>query len=207
MKAYSQMANKYLTRVVSTLTLSRDILNNSLADDTFMDAVSNAAAIVTDALSCQKKILLVGNGGSAADAQHIAGELVSRFNFDRAPVAGIALTTDTSVLTAIANDYGYEDVFSRQVSAIGREGDVLIAISTSGRSPNVLAACKTAKIKKLKVVGMTGASGGLMSELCDVLVRVPSDRTPFTQQIHITVGHIICEIAEETLFADQRTSK
>jgi D-sedoheptulose 7-phosphate isomerase len=198
------MSNEYLTRVVSTLTISRDILNKALADQSFTTAVSNAAAIVTDALSRQNKILLAGNGGSAADAQHIAGELVSRFNFDRDPVAGISLTTDTSVITAISNDYGYEYVFSRQVSAIGREGDVLIAISTSGRSPNILAACKTAKTLKLTVIGLTGASGGLMPELCDVLVRVPSDRTPLTQQVHITVGHIICEIAEETLFKRRR---
>jgi D-sedoheptulose 7-phosphate isomerase len=204
---HSRMANNYLTRVVSTLTDSRDILNKTLADHSIIAAVSNAAAIVIDALSRQKKILLAGNGGSAADAQHIAGELVSRFNFDREPLAGIALTTDTSILTAIGNDYGYEYIFSRQVSAIGREGDVLIAISTSGRSPNILAACKAAKLKKLKVIGLTGASGGAMSDLCDVLVRVPSDRTPFTQQIHITVGHIICEIAEEALFKGRRTSK
>jgi D-sedoheptulose 7-phosphate isomerase len=194
------MANEYLSRVVSDLLLSRDVLNRALADQSFLEALSRAAAMVINALRGGGKILLAGNGGSAADAQHIAGELISRFNFDRGPLAGIALTTDTSVLTAIGNDYGYEHVFSRQVFAMGRSGDVFIAISTSGRSPNILAACNAAKARGLAVIGFTGASGGLMAGLCDVIVRVPSDSTPFIQQLHITAGHIICAITEEALF-------
>lgn len=198
------MVNEYKKRIVSDLALSRDVLDRALADQTFLEAVSSAATVVINALRAQGKILLAGNGGSAADAQHIAGELISRFNFDRGPLPGIALTTDTSVLTAIGNDYGYEHVFSRQVSAIGRPGDVLLAISTSGRSANILAACKVAKAQELKVIGFTGESGGLMADLCDVIVRVPSDRTPFIQQLHITAGHIICAITEEALFKNIR---
>jgi D-sedoheptulose 7-phosphate isomerase len=201
------MANQQRGRIIADLAASRDVLDRVLNDRPFLEAIEQAAQMVTDALRSGNKILLAGNGGSAADAQHIAGELVSRFNFDRAPTAGIALTTDTSVLTAIGNDYGYEQVFARQVAGIGRPGDVFIAISTSGRSPNVLAACRIAKQKGIAVIGFTGAGGGALAELCDVTLRVPSDKTPFIQQIHITAGHIVCALAEEALFGADKPAR
>lgn len=146
------------------------------------------------------KLLLAGNGGSAGNAQHIAGEMLSRLNYDRAPAAAIALTTDTSVLTAIANDYGYDRVFERQILALGRPGDVLIVISTSGRSPNILRAIAAAHEKGLTVVGLTGRTGGEMAALCDLCLHAPSDSTPLIEQIHITAAHIICGLVEERLF-------
>lgn len=148
----------------------------------------------------RNKIIIAGNGGSAADAQHIAGELVSKFYFDRPALASIALTTDTSILTAIGNDYGYEKLFSRQIEANGVEGDVFIAISTSGNSKNILEALKICKDKKILTVGFTGASGGEMSNLCDYCIKVPSNETPRVQEAHILIGHIICSIIEEELF-------
>ena len=150
-------------------------------------------------------MLLAGNGGSAADAQHLAGELIGRFNYDRAPAAAIALTTDTSALTAIGNDYGYERVFERQVRGLGRKDDVLIAISTSGRSANILRAIGAARELGLVTVGMTGKSGGEMAPLCDLCLRAPSDSTPLIQQIHIIAGHVIFGLVEERLFP--RTSE
>ena len=199
-----QPSKDQIDRIVAELVRSRAVLDRSLSDAPFLAAVARAATIVTDALRTGHKIMLAGNGGSAADAQHLAGELVARFNFDRPAMAGIALTTDSSVLTAIGNDYGYEQVFARQVSALGRAGDVFIAISTSGRSPNILTACKAAREVGVAVIGLTGETGGQMIDLCDVLLRVPSDQTPLIQQIHISVGHILCAFAEDALFASGR---
>lgn len=186
--------------IVDHLMLSRNLLDRCISEEHFLHSVETAAKEVTSALLSGNKILLAGNGGSAADAQHIAGELVSRFLFDRAALPGIALTTDTSVLTAIGNDYGYEQTFSRQVSALGRKGDVFIGISTSGNSPNILLALKKARDMELLTIGLTGAAGGCMVDKCDVLVRVPSKETPYIQQIHITVAHVVCAIAEEQIF-------
>jgi D-sedoheptulose 7-phosphate isomerase len=152
----------------------------------------------------QGKILIAGNGGSAADAQHFAGELVSRFYFDRPPLAAIALTTDSSILTAIGNDYGYEDVFARQVQALGRKGDVFIAISTSGNSPNILRAVEAAKSIGLVVIGLTGRTGGKLKALCDVCLCAPSDSTPRIQECHLVLEHILCACIEESLFGHQR---
>jgi len=149
------------------------------------------------------KILLFGNGGSAGDAQHIAGEFLSRLNYDRAPTAAIALTTDSSVLTAIGNDYGYDQIFARQVQGLGRPGDVFIAISTSGRSPNILKAVAAARQRGLVVIGLTGRSGGEMAPGCDLCLCMPSDSTALIQQLHITLGHIICGLVEERLFPRQ----
>ena len=146
------------------------------------------------------KVLIFGNGGSAADAQHFAGELVSRFYFDRPALSAFALTTDTSVLTAIGNDYGYEQVFSRQVSASAKAGDVVIAISTSGNSKNVLAALAVAKTKGSFTVGLTGHTGGAMKEVCDVCICVPSDSTPRIQECHLIIEHAICAGVESALF-------
>ena len=143
---------------------------------------------------------MAGNGGSAADAQHIAGELVSRFAFDRPGLPAIALTTDTSILTAVGNDYGYEKLFSRQVQAHGRNGDVLIVYSTSGRSPNILHALDEARASGLICVGFTGNQGGPMLELCDYLLEVPSSETPKIQEGHLMLGHILCGLVENALF-------
>jgi D-sedoheptulose 7-phosphate isomerase len=145
------------------------------------------------------KILFCGNGGSAADAQHIAAELMGRFLIDRAPLSAISLTTDTSALTAIGNDYGYEQVFSRQLRGLGKPGDVLVAISTSGNSKNVLAALEMAKKIGINTIGLTGGNGGVMVDLCNICICVPAERTDMVQQLHITVGHIMCGLVEEAL--------
>jgi D-sedoheptulose 7-phosphate isomerase len=170
------------------------------ADEVLMDAVENVAKACAISLRSGGKVLLAGNGGSAADAQHIAGELVSRFEFDRPGLPAIALTTDTSILTAIGNDYGYERLFARQVQAHGRKGDIFIGYSTSGRSPNVLHAFEEAKKYGLLCVGLTGNRGGPMLELCDYLLAVPSSRTPKIQEGHLVLGHIICGLIEKELF-------
>jgi D-sedoheptulose 7-phosphate isomerase len=146
------------------------------------------------------KVLIAGNGGSAADAQHIAAELVSRFSFERPALPAMALTTDTSILTAISNDYGYESLFSRQLEASGRPGDVFIAISTSGNSPNIVRALETAAGIGLISVGLTGATGGKMADLCRYCLNIPSTDTPRIQEGHITIGHILCASTEQALF-------
>ena len=146
------------------------------------------------------KVLIAGNGGSAADAQHFAGEFVSRFHFDRPGLPAIALTTDTSILTAIGNDYGYEKLFSRQVQALGKTGDVFVAISTSGNSKNVLAAIAEAKHQGMYVIGLTGAGGGAMKLECDECLLMPSNETPKIQEGHILVEHIICGLVESAMF-------
>ncbi len=146
------------------------------------------------------KVLLCGNGGSAADSQHLAAELLGRFRQERTPLAAIALSTDTSILTAVSNDTGFEHVFARQVEALIAPHDVLIAISTSGNSPNVLRAVEMAKMRRAKTVGLTGADGGELARLVDIAVRVPSEDTPRIQEAHIAIGHIICEMVEKELF-------
>jgi D-sedoheptulose 7-phosphate isomerase len=193
------MATSYSDRVTRYLEVSRDAVSAALADRTFVEAVSHAAEIVTDALRAGRKILLAGNGGSAADAQHLATELMVRFYLDRAPLPALALTTDGVTLTATGNDLGFEHVFSRQVLALGQPGDVFLGLSTSGRSPNILGACKAARERGMSVIGFTGAKGDAMAGLCDLTVRVPSEKTPLIQQVHLAAGHIVCEIAEEAL--------
>lgn len=187
----------YAARAIEDLKASRDVFDRALADRAFVEQVARATERVTGALRAGNKILFAGNGGSAADAQHLATELVVRFVVDRPALPAIALTTDTSALTAIGNDLGFEQIFARQIAALGRPGDVLVAISTSGRSANILAACRAARERNLSVIGLTGADGGTMGALCDVTVRVPSDTTAFVQQVHIAVGHIICAAAED----------
>ena len=161
------------------------------------DTIAAAAALMTRSLREGGKLMFCGNGGSAADAQHLAAELLGRFLRDRAPMAALALTVDTSALTAIANDFGYEHVFSRQLRGLGRSGDTLIAISTSGKSRNVIEAIHAAREMGIFTVGLTGADGGAMRELCDVLIAVPAERTDQIQQLHITVGHILCGLVED----------
>ena len=186
--------------VVDYLVRSRDAVDAAIADPEFVAVITAIADRVTDALIAGHKLLLAGNGGSAADAQHLAGEFLSRFGYDRAPLAAVALTTDSSVMTAIGNDYGYERLFERQVLGLGRRGDVLIAISTSGRSPNILRALRAARESGVVAIGFTGRGGGDMPALCDLCLLAPSDSTPLIQQLHITAGHIICGLVEERLF-------
>lgn len=161
-----------------------------------VDAIARAAELMRDAVLAGHKVLLCGNGGSAADAQHIAAELVGRFVVERRPLPAIALTTDTSALTAIANDYGYEHVFSRQVLALGSPGDILIAITTSGTSKNVVAAAAAARERGMKIIAMTGAKGAEFVAACDAGIAVASTNTARIQECHITVGHLLCEILD-----------
>ncbi|WP_456790495.1 D-sedoheptulose 7-phosphate isomerase [Bradyrhizobium sp. USDA 4472] len=174
-----------MTRAIQSVEL-RDTLH----------AISSAIAI---ALKNGNKLLLAGNGGSAADAQHIAAEIVGRYKLERAAWAALALTTDTSALTAIANDYGYEDVFARQLQGLGRRGDVFVGITTSGRSPNILAALKMAREKGLVTVGFTGAKGESMRALCDHILMAPTEDTPVIQQIHLMSAHGVCDQVEQML--------
>ncbi len=148
------------------------------------------------------KTLIAGNGGSAGDAQHISAEFVGRFAFDRDPLPSIALTTDSSILTAVGNDYGYKDIFARQIEANGIKGDIFIAISTSGNSKNIIKAIKRAKLKGIITVGLTNSNGGKMKDLSDYCICVPSENTARVQEAHIMIGHIICAIVEEKLFVE-----
>ena len=179
---------------------SCETLDRAAGDADLCAAILAIADTITRALRQGGKLLIAGNGGSAADAQHIAGEFLSRLNFDRNPLPAIALTTDTSVLTAIGNDYGFEKVFARQVSGLGRVGDVFIAISTSGRSPNVLAALRAAQEVGIKTIGFTGSNDSSMRSLCDLCLCAPSIETPQIQQIHIVAAHAICGLVEQDLF-------
>jgi D-sedoheptulose 7-phosphate isomerase len=182
------------------LRASAHNLETMASDDRLVDDIAHVARACISALGNGRKILFAGNGGSAADAQHLAAELVSRFAYDRPGLPAFALTTDTSVLTAIGNDYGYERLFARQIEAVGAAGDVFFGISTSGRSPNVLSALELARGRGLVTVGMTGRSGGRMADRCDHLLRVPSDETPRIQEGHIAMGHTICQLIEAELF-------
>ena len=164
-----------------------------------LDTVRRIAAVIIAALRSGNKLLIVGNGGSAADAQHIAAEIIGRYKQERPAYAAMALTTDTSALTAIANDYGFEQVFARQVEGLGQRGDVLLALSTSGRSPNILAALRTARERGLATIGFTGSKGEALGAFCDHLLVSPSDDTPVVQQIHLAVAHGICDEIEQTL--------
>ena len=171
-----------------------------MGDEVFIAACRDITRACVWALRDGGKLLFAGNGGSAADAQHIAGEFVSRLNFDRAPLAAIALSVDTSVLTAIGNDYGYERVFERQVLALADRRDIFFGLSTSGRSANVLRALRAARGKGAMAVGFTGASGGDMASLCDILLAAPHHATPMIQQLHMTAAHAICGEVEAELF-------
>lgn len=163
------------------------------------DGVSRAADAWIDALSAGRKVIFCGNGGSAADAQHLAAELMGRFLFDRDPMPALSLTVDTSALTAIGNDYGYENVFSRQLRGIGQAGDVLVGMSTSGNSRNVVQAFEVARQMGILTIGLTGDKGGQMEPLSDILIAVPHGQTNHIQEAHIAVGHLICAIVEKTL--------
>ena len=179
---------------------SQKSLSAMLADHALLARVEAAAESCITALNNSGKILLAGNGGSAADAQHIAGEFVGRFAFDRPSLPAIALTTDTSILTAIGNDYGYDMLFVRQVQAHARKGDVFICYSTSGQSPSVISALQEAKKRGVVCIGMTGNRGGPMQESCDHYLDVPSSETPTIQEGHAVLGHIMCGLVERAIF-------
>lgn len=188
---------KYISnQVKNSYEVKQEIYNNK----ELMSLIQEVCTKTIEVYKSANKTLIAGNGGSAADAQHIAGEFVSKFYFDRPGLASLALTTDTSIITAIGNDYGYEKLFSRQVQANGVKGDMFIGISTSGNSANVVEALKECKEKGIITVGLTGASGGKMAELCDYCIKVPSNETPRVQEAHILIGHIICAVVEEAIF-------
>jgi D-sedoheptulose 7-phosphate isomerase len=171
-----------------------------LHDRTFLAAVAKTGRIMAQALQSGNKVLFFGNGGSAADAQHLAAELTGRFMKERPALAALALTTNSSSVTALGNDYGFETIFARQIEGLARRGDVAVGISTSGNSPNVLQAIAAAHSRKLITVGMTGAKGGKLASAVDYCIRIPSDSTPRIQEAHILVGHVLCEIIEQELF-------
>jgi D-sedoheptulose 7-phosphate isomerase len=175
-----------------------------LKDPEQMTLVRTIAEYCVECFGQDGKILLCGNGGSAADAQHIAAELSARFQFDRKPLYAEALHVNSSYVTAVANDYDYTKVFSRMVEAAGRKGDILIALSTSGNSKNVLEAVKQAKIQGMTVIGLTGKKGGALAKETELCLKVPSDNTARIQEMHITIGHILCEIIENTLFQNDK---
>ena len=184
-----------------SLAQHRSVLDDLSA--TCTRAIRECADVILEAVRSGKKVLVCGNGGSAADAQHIAAEFVGRYELERKALPAIALTTDTSALTAITNDYQFEQVFARQIDALAVEGDCLIAISTSGNSPNVIAAVMAARNRGCKVVGMTGANGKKLASLCDACLMVPAERTARIQEAHITVAHIWCELVDELMVEEE----
>jgi D-sedoheptulose 7-phosphate isomerase len=186
--------------VVTHFRLSCDTLARAAADSDILQAILAIADVISCSMRAKGKLLVAGNGGSAADAQHIVGEFLSRLNFDRGPLPAVALTTDTSVLTAIGNDYGFEKIFERQVRGLGQPGDVFLGISTSGRSRNVIAALEAAREIGLATIGFMGTGGAAMRGLCDLCLVAPSDETPLIQQIHIVAAHAICGLVEHDLF-------
>jgi D-sedoheptulose 7-phosphate isomerase len=194
------MENLMKDYIVRQVAEAQRVMSTMLADEKLLGILEAASRACISCYQRDGKLLLAGNGGSAADAQHIAGEFVSRFAFDRPGLAAIALTTDTSILTAIGNDYGYEKLFARQVQAHGQQGDVLIGYSTSGQSPNILLAFKEARSRGLICIGLTGNRGGPMRELCDYCLEVPSSDTPKIQEGHLVLGHILCGLVENTIF-------
>jgi D-sedoheptulose 7-phosphate isomerase len=181
---------------IAVRSLREHIAVVNLVNQDTAAAVEDCARLIADTIHAGKKVLICGNGGSAADAQHIAAEFVGRYESERGAIPAVALTTDTSALTAISNDYGFERVFSRQVEALASEGDLLIAISTSGTSPNVIAAVMEARRQGCRVISMTGAKGKKLASLSDACVIVPSERTARIQEAHITIAHIWCEIVD-----------
>lgn len=192
--------------IYTQISNTKYLLDAMLSDASLLSVLEASATACTDCLRRGNKILLAGNGGSAAEAQHIAAEFVNRFALDRRGLSAIALTTDTSILTSISNDCGYEQLFARQVQAHGRFGDVLIGYSTSGQSPNILHAFKEARKIGMICIGMTGNYGGSMRELCDFLLEIPAKDTPKIQEAHMVLGHILCGLVEYTLFKASETN-
>jgi D-sedoheptulose 7-phosphate isomerase len=186
--------------VASYFRHSVSTMQHAANDETLHRAIRTIADLIESIFRSGGKLMIAGNGGSAGDAQHIAGEFLSRLNLDRAPLPAVALSTDTSVLTAIGNDYGFEHVFERQIRGLGKRGDGLLAISTSGRSPNIVAALRAARDLGITTMGFTGAKGGAMKNFCDVCLCAPAEETPLIQQIHITAAHVVCNLVERSMF-------
>jgi D-sedoheptulose 7-phosphate isomerase len=190
MHTTNNMALHFVLALEESIEAKRRVIEKGIP------VLENIAEAFIKALKAGNKILLFGNGGSAADSQHIAAELVSRFRRERKALPAIALTTDTSILTAIGNDYSFDNVFSRQIEALGEPGDVAIGISTSGNSPNVIKAMQTAQQMEMITIGLTGESGGALKNCVDFCFQAPSQNTPHIQEVHLTVAHAICDIVE-----------
>ena len=190
-------------RIYEAIQESVNLKQQLLEDKELLEQIQKVVDVTVQCLQEDGKVLFCGNGGSAADAQHLAGELSGRFYFDRPPLFAEALNVNTAYLTAVANDYGYEEVFSRMVRAAGRTGDVLFAFSTSGNSPNVLKAVAAAQEIGMHVIGMTGKTGGKMLGQCTIHINIPSGDTPRIQECHMLIGHIICELVEAAMFGEQ----
>src|SRR3954469_469689 len=190
-----------LTHVISSLKDGAD-LRNKLARECG-SVIVQAASAICECLRQGRKLLFFGNGGSAADAQHLAAEFVGRFVMERRPLPAIALTTDTSLLTAVGNDYGFDQIFSRQVQALGQAGDIAVGITTSGNSPNVLLALKEARTLGLKTIGLAGKDGGALKTAVDIPIVVPHLVTARIQECHLTIGHLLCELMEAELFSSK----
>ena len=188
--------------IESQILASYETKKKILEDAALIGIIEDVAIKCVNVYKNNRKTILAGNGGSAADAQHIAAELVGRYGFDRPSLPSLALTTDTSNLTAIGNDYGYDKVFSRQLEGMGQEGDLFIGISTSGNSVNIINAFLSAKAKGITTVALTGRDGGKMAEMADVAIIIPSNDTPRIQEAHILIGHILCDIIEKEIFAE-----
>jgi D-sedoheptulose 7-phosphate isomerase len=197
------MHDDFENRVKLSLAASVAVKQKLLDDNVSVSAIAQVSRILADAFQRGQKAILFGNGGSAADAQHIAAEFVGRFAFDRPALPALALSVNTSCVTAIGNDYGFERVFARQLEALGRSGDVAIGISTSGNSPNVLQGLATAKTLGIHTVALTGAKGGQMKSAADICLCAPSDDTPRIQECHILMGHVISELVEQTVFNEK----
>jgi D-sedoheptulose 7-phosphate isomerase len=189
-----EMKNIVERSFVESIEAKRRCLRNN------RESLIRAATLIVEAFNNESKLMIFGNGGSAADAQHIAAEFVNKFLIERPPLPAMALTTDTSILTSVGNDYSFDDIFSKQIKALGMEGDVAWGISTGGESANVLAGLRVARDRGLRTIGMTGSSGGKMSEVVQVLLKVDVDNTARIQECHITMAHIICELVDYQLF-------
>jgi D-sedoheptulose 7-phosphate isomerase len=192
--------NNFIAKQIEDSIQTKQALLNSTVQ---MNALEKVCILCLKVYQNGGKLLIAGNGGSAADAQHIVGELVSKFYFDRPALPAIALTTDTSILTAIGNDYGYENLFSRQIEGNGITGDVFLGISTSGNSPNILKGIEVAKTKGIATIGLTGEKVCKMDDVCDFIIKIPSQKTPRIQEAHILIGHIICAYVEREIFAEE----
>lgn len=190
--------------VRSEIIKTVDVLQATLADRVLLQTVERLGSVCAHSIRSGGKVMFCGNGGSAGDSQHLAAEMVGKLVFDRPGMAGLALTTDTSALTAVGNDFGYEYVFSRQVQALGRPGDVLIGISTSGASKNIVKAMEAAKAKDIVTIAMTGNKRGPMAELADHWLAIPHSETQKIQEVHIVLGHIFCALVEAEIFGDHR---
>lgn len=193
----------YKNFVISEITKSHGIIASILDNSNFIDTAVQIGQVCAEAIQKGNKVIFAGNGGSAADSQHLAAEFVSKLSYNRPAMASVAITTDTSALTAIGNDYGFENLFSRQIEAIGKKGDVFIGISTSGNSKNIINAFKVAKKNSIYTIGFTGSKECEMDKICDLLLKSPSHITPKIQETHIMMGHIICAVAEDIIFGKE----